>query len=37
MSQKKKEGIEIIQRGRIDYYVPLKFETSCNFKNYAAG
>lgn len=32
MSQKKKEGIEIIQRGRIDYYVPLKFETSCNFK-----
>lgn len=31
MSLKEKNGIEMIQQGRIDFYIPLKFETSLNY------
>lgn len=32
MPPKETNGIEIIQQGRIDFYVPLKFETTINFE-----
>ena len=32
MSLKEKNGIEMIQQGRIDFYIPLKFETSLNYE-----
>lgn len=31
MPPKETNGIEIIQQGRIDFYVPLKFETTINY------
>lgn len=32
MGSKDRKGIDIIQRGRIDAFCPLKFETDCNFE-----
>lgn len=32
MPPKETKGIEIIQQGRIDFYIPLKFETAINFE-----
>lgn len=32
MPQREINGIETIQQGRIDFYIPLKFETSINFE-----
>lgn len=32
VSLKEKNGIEMIQQGRIDFYIPLKFETSLNYE-----